>query len=581
MKKSVIIGAAAVVVVAAGGYTAWWYNQADVIKQNVVAWFSKANASEEAKNGNFSAAYDDIAIDGFPSFPRIAIVNPNFIYTPHAARKILFPMEEQPAAETAATEQEKLKDEWKIDGKILIESNALKHQYSISGDGVPSGVFRDSQGEITWKGNSNQWKVAVVTDGTQDEHLMVGLNLSNPEEVEKVLESVRHFEFSLDTPIEMKNTANDEVLLNVDEMHTIFNINAPNQPQREMSGQMMVKGAYVSEDYQKAQNRFYAQFYGLSEQTMQDMTFETFSNTEAGKQDMDVAFDISIPKDFDAGKDGDMKISIPSFKLKNDFYNINMPFNLTYQKKADQVNSALKLDGKLNYSPKLAESLQKNAQKFVDGAFEGGSAVTMALLGLDKKPDPEAFSQQLQKVIPDFEKVGDINILIDGGFKGNVVENNPAPAGDVEIRNIEIGHNLWALKASGKVTLPETRSDLAILCRDCDLMIDNLLVFARDAQDMAMLLNKDYKPFPITEQLIADVKNFSRTLGKSDNGKDVHITVVSDGTGKISISGKPLEEVTALAMQTFLPYMMQMEKGQQVLSPSAQPDEPAKPEKTE
>lgn len=573
MKKSVIIGAAAVAIVAGGGYTAWWYQQADVIKQNVVAWFSKANASEEAKNGNFRAAYDDIAVDGFPAFPRIAIVNPSFIYTPHAARKILFPTEEQPAAETAVPEEDKLKDEWKIDGKILIESNALKHHYSISGEGVPSGVFRDSQGEIPWKGNSNKWNVAVVTDGTQDEHLMVGLDLSNPEEVEKVLESVRHFEFSLDTPVEMKNTETEEKLLSLDEMHTIFNINGPNEPQREISGQMMFKGAYVSDEYQKAQNRFYAQFYGISEEAIENMSFgEAFSNADAGKQDMDVAFDISIPKDFDASKDGDMKINISSLKLKNDFYNINMPFNLTYQKKADQVNSALKLDGKLNYSPKLAEALQKNAQKFVDGAFEGGSALTMAVLGMNKKPDPEAFSQQLQKVIPDFEKVGDINILIDGGFKGNVVENNPAPAGDIEIRNIEIGHNLWALKTSGKVTLPETRSDLAILCRDCDLMIDNLLVFARDAQDLAMLLNKEYQPYPITDQLIADVKGFSRTLGKSDNGKDVHITVVSDGTGKISISGKPLEEVTALAMQTFLPYMMQMEKGQQVLSPSAQPE---------
>ncbi len=578
MKKIVVIVLAVLVILAGVGYSVFWFQQAGVVEANVKNWFATINNSDYAKKEELSAQYDEVSVTGFPTKFVINIKNPAFEYTPESLRSVFFSGTPQLNADApeAVKAEGKLKDSWKLNGVVMVDANTISNRYTVTSKGASEGVFRDSQGELPWKSNDGSLTITVVTSGAMDGKLLSHLNLANPQEITDLLKSVREVT-TVSTPMEITHAESGDSLLSSGEAKFNIFINDPSSPKLESHGMMLVTDVQMSEAYQQAYNRFAAQFRGAPESMGENMAMsDLFSSSKAGKQDVDIAYTLSASRNLDFAKDGEVDLNIASMRFKNDFYDISLPLAFTYQRKDNQVNSTWKLDGSMQYSQGFGESLQAQADQVAQQLFSGGNAIALAVMGVSTAPDPEAFKAKVATLIPAFDKVGPIKLVIDGGFKGQVVPGNPAPAGTLNVTDINLSHSLWGLDVKGDMVVPENKANMTILCTKCDTLVTDLLTYIRNGQELAAMLNKDYVVFPITEKLIADVKNFIRTIGKGESAEDVTITVVSDGAGSILVSDKPFPEVQSLALQTFLPYMMQMQQ-QQMQDQGGVPTAPAPP----
>lgn len=532
------------------GYGALWFRHAGETEAKMVQMLADISGKEGQPATGVKVTYDDISVTGFPMEFVTHITNPVItIDTAQVLSKL------QPAAAPSPEEAQKDAEVITLKGDILFSVNYFTRSFGLKVDGDSEGESQINGQKLAWQ-TKQQGLAGCTISMSKDADMSMFKSdafkpFENPEQLFNTFKSID----CLADPMEVTNKDTGDMLYRGGDQ--IFSVSMNKLAENEVT----VNAAITSRDLEVSD-----MWQGWMDDIMRSFNPNALntgvlpiSSYEAvGKQNAEFKMHYQGPMRFENLEDADIKLDIPTFNFSSNLYTLSFPLTANITLKGGQTTGDVTFKGTTVYGEKIDEYAKKSVVQMVDTIYASDpEGVQNPLSAIASSIGKEALVERIQAVIPALAELKEFNTTLDVSFKGTKGQQVTEMNGESTIRSLDLRAGQYGFSATGSASFPPPRGEISIRCHTCNDTVDKLVLYLINVQKLISLLDPNTPQFPDSIAFRTAVAGFVTTLSTpADDKPEDRVILVSDsGNGQTVISGKTMQEVTMLGMQTFMPFL--------------------------
>lgn len=531
MKKAAIILGVVAAAGVGGHYMLWQQHSAAVsngLEQAV------AHANKKQKNVTFTLNYDEKSSRGYPADASVRYVNPS------------------------------LRIESANDTAPMVDLVALKGDLLLTSDYLANKVTADMTGVLETNGTLQQQPFAYTTawEGVSscsvtlsDSPLTFVTRTHKLDSAKNVQDFVRALSAaSCDTNgITVHDVAKAKDIARIDSQQITLESEAQNAPNHRIDVSFAMKGAEYMTNQSDAMRDFRAALEPLSDE--QESYFKVAERYDlpvldasyAGKQN--IVFEASYTGPLDEKEMEDaasMGIDVTRFDVESDLYAMQMPFRLDMETHDGAKKFFIRHAGNTSYKEKFTTGINTSVEHLVTILHSPELVVDDATRAAYKRLTADA----LLAAVPDFKRLGTLSTIANLDISKD--------SGTVKIENFGFKTTPFDVTVAGTGAMQEKTVDAQILCRNCDNLITTMVNYANNVQQLLVLLEPDMQLYIVNDAARQALIDFIMQYDTDNVTETTLITVKSDASGQVMVSGTPMMEVVMAAMQQLQPHFQAM-----------------------
>lgn len=526
-----------------GGGSAWFIASGKAVTQ-AEALVAKLNAQTLPQNGTVKLSYERLSRSGFPAVG-VRMLNPVLSAT------IPGDAEGRPPIDIT----------WKRTGHVDIITNYLTHSYQILSNGT--GELRVTSGNenITTTSDFSQVALHITAKDGAAFTRWSELNLNDFAAIHAATKDIAEFSFSA-SPLVIKETANNATIYTQGASHVDIK-NRTTEGTINFDLDSTLNGMEITKEYGPVMQRL-VRALQMPEAVWNEAS--PFSSTRAGKQDFIITMQVNMPDKPGPVPNG--YIRIPKFHIKNAYYSLDMPLQVTFKEEDDLRLASVKLDAAWNVTQAGAQEMQAALDMMTDKDKFGGLFLKMA--GATKTEiDQHALKQKMTEALPSLSTIGPITFVADFEVSAPKTPRSPLDikrdasainAENLTIRALNFNHTRWGVDVKGMAARAAGSAptvDMTIICKRCDTMTKDIYDTASAAQSAMNMMTPERAQWPISEALLTTINTTLADIGRKDEAGDITFGINSPKAGDYRVNDKPMEEVLPKLMMVFAPLAAQ------------------------
>ncbi len=554
MWKRVVLVLVVLVILA---YGALWFRHAGETEAKMTQILSDIGGKEGQPPTGIKVTYDDISVTGFPMEFVTHVTNP--VITVDTAQML---SKLQPTSTTTPEEGEKNEEVITLKGDILFSVNYFTRSFGLKVDGDSEGTSHVNGQKLAWQ--SKQQGLAGCTISMSKEADMSILQsdafkpFENPEQLINTFKSID----CLADPMEVTNKDTGDMLYRGEDQ--IFSVSMDKLAENDVSVNATVtsRNLEISDAWQGWVDSLMRSF---NPNTLNTGVLPISSHEAVGKQNIEFKMHYQGPIHFNNLEDANIKLDVPAFNVSNNLYSLTFPVTANIAIKGGQTTGDVVIKGHTAYGEKIDEYSRKSVAQMVDSIYKDdpeGAQNQLSVIASSIGKD--TLIERIQAVIPALGEFKDFIVALDVSFKGSKSVQVMEMSGESAIRSLELRAGNYGFSATGSAAFPPPRGEISIRCHRCNDTVDKLVLYLTNVQKLISLLDPNTPSIPDSIAFRTAVAGFINSLSTpaEDKPEDRVILVSNSGNGQTVISGKTMQDVTMLGMQTFMPFLTPQQPSQ-------------------
>lgn len=536
-----------IVVLVVLAYSFLWFRHAGETETQARAFLDTLSGQQ-----GIAITYDDISVGGFPFEFVTDIHNPVITLDSAKLLATAYQMNGIAAAEpTQATHTNKIA----IQGDIKLKVNYFSRRVALEVSGTSQGENQAGEKVVHWAGKEDGVASCAIKLGPEADMSILQESafsvLKNPATLAKNFESID----CLADPMEIVNSDSGDMLYRGGDQ--IFSVSLD----ETAPGNVSINLALTSNDFEVSDQ--WSQWMDEVMEAVNPGGLNTGilaiqSHEAVGKQNTEIKLSYRGPSSLDTWQENEeINFQLPVFSLSNNLYHINMPASFALTKMASQFSGEFSLDGKATYNPAIDGYANQTVAQIADTIYaqKDSDARYAIRIGDLKKEELQA---GMQAMVPSLGEFKTANAQIEASFKGREDETLHQLAGEATLKQLSLRMGDYGFSATGTMMLAPQRGEISIHCYKCHETVEKLVVYLTNFQKLVSMVNPGLPAIPDGVAFRSAIAGFIENLSQpAEDEPDARIIQISDsGNGQIVISGHTMQDVMALAMQTFMPFFM-------------------------
>lgn len=524
-----------------GGAAIWWIAAGNA-KKAVEDTIARINAMPFDNGAKLNITYAGIATAGFPPNVTVRLTDPKLSATLPSTPS-LAAAGESPAPSAPTT------IDWDVKGYADIGTHYLDAAYTFTLHGDDTVTITNEAESLAVKGTNSHYRFALKAKSLGDFLNWEKLDPKEDAQVKAFISTIAEISSDIG-PLEYVDASTNEPAITQPQGKVRF-LNHSDENAFDIQAELFAKDVQIHPAYADKLMKFnmvnpgFAQF-GLSPEQI------PFQSSGMGKQNIDIAFSAYVTRG-DAQQSRTVKVNAPRLSIRNDYYDVSMPFALDILKQVGGTDFKVKTDTRLTLTEKGAAEIRKAQDMFY--------ALTPMLAANQKNMPPEtleALKKAVIEAMPNVSQTSPIVFALD--ISGNSVAGAQGSAQKkfkANLARFEFSNTNWGLKAEGALdTLADSPAiNLTLNCEKCTALVENTVTMLRQMQDAFRLLEPTRPAYPFGEPLQQAVVQFLETAGTKDAAGNIRFAVTTPAANDIRIGEQPLMAVMMQGMTTIAPYM--------------------------
>jgi hypothetical protein len=535
-----------IVAVLAGLYTYYWFKKADDFTEVFTQAIAQIN--EEGKGlakGADVLRYESINVSGYPLAMKVNINKPIILLPVSAIAKGLHARgndaQQVPASATDFSV------EISYAGSIAFATNVTADRFSllVSGDSTIKPII-----------GTEPHRYVINRSATP---LACHLNIYNPNNmpwnvpqsfarIESFLSAFRSLDCNIAGVISQYADSAD-VVSSLDG----FSLSAISEPldnaMQKIAFMSEIRNAKATPAYDELANSYLQLMYDLMG-TPQDQRNVSINLAQYGSQNnkIDISYEGPVDRKSFLDSDTGVNIDLKAMDSKNALYETSGKGYFVSAVHGTQRESSLVIHSNLQATEQYEQLLAKHLTRMIVALSHMPAVEIKFLQEVAKYNKPEELAAAF---VPKLHAAGQVSFDADISFKSDK-DKNLMQGGKIAVNTLDLTTSGYGVKLKGSGNIASgaiPAGDLVATCALCDAMISDVGNYMMNI-DSLLAPGRAGQVHYVTRSLIDGTRQFLHAIDENaaanKDSKDIAVHFVSDGKGRITISGKELLEVIGL-----------------------------------